>query len=88
MRQCPTTPIDNDVIASARTLKSFQYARKTVLADLSETNSTCNGVEHDADTRDGYAGLWLRTDDSEPQYASVLQGGRATPHKDPFRTQL
>ena len=32
MRQFPTTQIDNNVIAPARTVKSWQHARKTVRA--------------------------------------------------------
>ena len=71
MRQFPTTPIDNDVIAPARTVKNLQHARKTVLADLSQKKKNiCSGAQHD-DTRDGCAGLWLCTDASEPQYTNV-----------------
>ena len=29
-------------------------------------------MENDAYTRDGFAGLWLCTDTSEPQYTSVI----------------
>ena len=42
------------------------------LADLNQKKSICSGVEHDADTRDGFAGLWLCTDASEPQCTSVI----------------
>ena len=31
-----------------------------------------SGVEHDTDTRDVDAGLWLCTDASEPHYSSVM----------------
>ena len=31
-----------------------------------QKNSTSSGVEHDADTRDGHAGMWLCADASEP----------------------
>ena len=72
MRQFPTTPIENEVIAPARTVMSWQHARKTVLADLSQKKSMCSDVEHDAGTRYGLAGLWLCTDASEPQYTSVI----------------
>ena len=48
---------------------SWQHARKTVLAILSQKYSMCSDVEHDAGTRNGLAGLWLCTDASEPQYS-------------------
>ena len=38
----------------------------------------CGGAEHDADTRDGLAGWWLRTDASVPQYTSVIKRMGAT----------
>ena len=61
MNRFPTTPIDTDVIAPARTVKSWQHARKMVLADLSQKKSICNGVEHDADTRHGFARVSVST---------------------------
>ena len=37
-----------------------------------QKRSISSGVDHDAETRDVDAGLWLCTDASEPQYTSVI----------------
>ena len=37
-----------------------------------EKRNISSGVEHDADTRDVDAGLWLCTDASEPQFSSFI----------------
>ena len=43
-----------------------------MLEDLSQKKSVCSGVEHDADTRDGLAGLWLYTVASRITQVSYL----------------
>ena len=64
MEQSPTTLIDNDEIVPARTVKSWEHTRKTVLAGLSQ-------IKKHKQWRGTRSGLWLCTDASEPQFSSV-----------------
>ena len=87
MGQFPTTPIDHDVIDPARTVKECG-ARNTVLADLRpEKRNISSGLEHDADTRDVDAGLWLCTNAREPQKKSVIMCAKARQKESSWKKQ-
>ena len=62
MRLFPATPIDNDVIAPARTDKELATRSQDGACRLEPEKKQCNNVGHEADTRDGLPGLWLCTD--------------------------
>ena len=72
MGQSPTTSIDNDVIAPARTDKEWATRSQDGACRLEPEKEQCSDVGDEADTRYGNAGSGLRTDASEPQYTGVI----------------
>ena len=77
MRQFPTTPIDNDVIAPARTIKSQKHARKTVLADVSHNKSRAVAWNTMQTRGTNMLAQGCARGASEPQYTSVQRTPKA-----------
>ena len=70
IRQLPTTPVDT------RTVKVRARSQDGACSLEPETYGEAVRWAHKADTRDGLAGMWQRTDANEPQHTNVACFGK------------